>query len=292
MTTNAIYKAMKHYRTKFLIIEIILIVVFVCFFTSAFPYVSNIFTGAGAFDESYYSDTIKTIEVGEEFELHRNDEMNIPDFALKGSSHWQDGKYEFIVPLEDVKNIGITYTNVTTGTGSDENKDDISAVLYLAKIGGKDTLVLAYPHQDLTKLSEVSGIFTSIPKIVRFDVARNENFSKDDRVGEYMLDTRGLEMESEQFDLVFSIVMFALVLFLGIKVIRQYKNYRITPTYRQLEKYGMPDDIASAVCKEMEGREWVKGECQTDSWIVKKDIFKLVIIRNYRTHGQFEYVKK
>lgn len=292
MTSNSIYKAMKHYRTKFTVITAVLAVIFVWYFAVAFPYISNVMTGASAFDESLYAENAQMREVGEEIELHRNDATNIPEFALKDSSYWQGAKYEFTVPIEKAQNLGIAYTNATTGTGSEENADMTSAVLYRAKVGGKDTLILAYPHEDLENMTEVTGIFTSIPLIVEYDVAKNENFSSDDEISVYMLDTRGLEMESEQFDLVFSISLFAIVVFLTIRLLRQYKNYRITPTYRQLEKYGSPDDVAVDVDCAIKGKKWVKGEIETERWIVKKDTFKLKIIRNYRTHGKFEYVKK
>ena len=283
---------MKRYRRRLLVIEAVLVVLFVCFFTSSYPYISNIFEGATVFDSEYYSKNVNTVEVGEAFEIHRRDAVNIPDFALKGSSHWQRGKYEFVVPFTDAKELGITYTNMTTGTGAEETKDETSAVLYLAKVGTKDTLILAYPHQDLTKMSEVSGIFTSIPFIVKHDVAKNENFSPDDEICEYMLDTRGLEMESEYFDLVFSILMFLMVVFLGIKVGVHYKNHCLTPTYRQLEKYGVPEEVAEDVSRQAEGKKWQRGECVTEDWIVTKSYFMFKIARNHRKHGQFEYVKK
>ena len=292
MNKITVYGAMKHYRRKLLIIEVMLIALFVCYLVSSFAYVSNIFVGAVPFDEEKFSLSAKETTVGEPFDLHRRDATNIPDFALKGSSHWQGKNYEFIVPLKSVKNTGIAYANATTGTGSEENQDEISAILYLAKIGNKDTLVLAYPHQDLTKPCKVSGIFTSIPLIVKHDVAKSKVFLPNDVICEYMLDTRGLEMESEGFDLTFLIVLFLIILYLGIKLIMYYKNHRLTPTYSQLEKYGEPDEVAKMVDDELRGIQWMKDECATGHWILCKKPFKLQIIRNYRQHGKFKYVNK
>lgn len=292
MKKITVYEAMKHYRRKLLIIEAVLIAVFVCYFASSFAYVSNIFVGAVPFDEEKFSLSAKDTTVGEPFDLHRRDATNIPDFALKDSSHWQGKNYEFIVPLKAAKNTGIAYVNATTGTGSDKNQDDISAVLYVAKIGNKDTLVLAYPHQDLTKQSYVNGIFTSIPLIVKHDVAKSKGFSAEDVICEYMLDTRGLEMESETFDLTFLIVLFLIILYLGIKLIMYYKNHCLTPTYSQLEKYGEPDEVAKMVDDELRGIQWMKDECATGHWIISKKPFMLKIIRNYRQHGKFKYVDK
>ncbi len=292
MNKFTVYKAMKYYRRKLLIIEVLIIAIFVCYFASSFPYVSNIFVGAVPFDEEMFSLSVKETTVGKPFDLHRRDATNIPDFALKGSIYWQGKNYEFNVPLKSAKNTGIAYVNATTGTGSDKNQDTISAVLYLAKIGNKDTLVLAYPHQNLTKLEKVSGIFTSIPLIVKHDVAKSKVFSADDVICEYMLDTRGIEMESETFDLTFLIVLFLIILFLGIKLMMYYKDHRFTPTYSQLEKYGEPDEVAKMVDDELRGIQWMKDECATGHWILSKKPFKLKIIKNYRQHGKFKYVDK
>ncbi len=292
MNKLTVHKFMKHYRRKFLIIELLLIAMFLWYFVSSFAYISNIFVGAVPFDAEKFSNTAKLTTIGEEFDLHRNDETNIPDFALKGDSYWQGKNYEFIVPIKEAQNTFISYTNATTGTGGEATKDDTSAVLYRAKIGSRDVLVLAYPHQDLTKMEEICGIFTSIPLIVKHDAAKSELFSQDDVICDYMLDTRGLEMESETFDLVFSIILFLIILYLGIKLIMQYKNYHFTPTYRQLEKYGEPDEMAKQVDEELEGIMWIKDECATSGWILIKKPFKLKIIKNYRQHGKFKYVKK
>ncbi len=292
MNKFTVHKAMKHYRRKFLIVELVLIAVFVCFLAYSFAYISNIFVGAVPLDEERFSLSTKETVVGEPFDLHRRDAANIPDFALKGNSYWQGNSYEFTVQLTDVKNTGISYTNFTTGTGSEAVKDKTSAVLFLARIGNKNTLVLAYPHEDLTKPVKVSGIFTSIPLIVKHDVAKSNAFLPDDVVCEYMLDTRGLEMESETFDLVFCLMLSLIIMYLGIKLIMQYRNYRLTPTYRQLEKYGDPDMIARDVDEELSGIQWIGKECATGGWIISKKPFMLKIIKNYRRHGKFKYVDK
>ena len=222
MNTNKVYKAMKLYRINFLVIELILIVLFSLYVTSAYPYIVNIFEGAVAFDESDYSKNAEVIEIGEKFELHRTDETNIPDFALKDTSYWQGSKYEFVVPIKDAWDLGITYTNAETGTGTETNLGDMSAKLFLSKIGDKNTLVLAYPHQDLSKMSEVTGIFTAVPYIVYYDITQSDKFKPTDEVSVYMLDIRGLEMESEVFDVTFCALLLLIIIYLAIKLIIQF----------------------------------------------------------------------
>ena len=96
---GAVYKSMKKHRLKFLVTEILLIVFLVGYFSASYEYISNIFVGGVAFDEARFAKEAETIEVGEPFELHRNDNVSINDYALRPDSYWQDNRYEFALDL-------------------------------------------------------------------------------------------------------------------------------------------------------------------------------------------------
>ena len=113
-----IYKEMKRYRRKYLLVLIILIVLWITYFVSNSPYIFNRFLKPQALDEAHFSSATKNVEIGEPFELHRNDDLGIKDYALKDSSYWKGDKYEFIVPLSSIRELDIGITNKTTGTDS------------------------------------------------------------------------------------------------------------------------------------------------------------------------------
>ena len=292
MEKGIIYSSMKKHRIKFLLIEILLVVIFVSFFVSSYPYIANYFGAKTVLDEDLFSEKVQTVKIPEPFKLHRNDDGTIPDYALKGSSYWQGMYYEFDVAVKDAEKTQLSFTNATTNTGKSGAEDEISAVLHVMDVGGVKTLVLTYPETDLENASEIKGIFTEIPLIVMHDLAQTQIFENDTQICTYMLDTRGVEMESEGFDTVFSIVLLLIIIFLLIKLILQFSNYRKTPTYKQLEKYGDMEKIEKEIERELTEVVFNKKETITENWILKEDTFKLKIVKNHIKHGRFEYVPK
>ena len=289
---GAVYKSMKKHRVKFLVIEILLMVLLVSYFLGCYEYISNIFIGGVAFDEARFAKETETIAVGEPFELHRSDDVSINDYAIRPDSYWQDNRYEFALDLGSAQELGISYSNQTTMTGSDDIYDEISSKLYVANIGGIKTLVLAYPHQNLSGTDTIDGIFTSIPLIVAHDVAASGAFAPTDEICKYMIDTRGIEMESERFDLVFCTVLFGIIIYLAAKLALQFADYHHTPTYRQLAKYGPIDEIEAQVDAELAAARKEKRQLVTENWIVSEDTFKLKIVKNHMKHGKFSYTPK
>ena len=289
---GTVYKSMKKHRLKFLVTEILLVAVLISYFCASYEYISNIFTGGVAFDEARFAKEAETIEVGETFELHRNDNVSINDYALRPDSYWQGNHYEFALNLTHAQKLGISYKNQTTLSGSDETYDEISSNLYVADIGGIKTLVLAYPHQNLAHIESIDGIFTAIPFIVAHDVAASGAFKPTDEICKYMIDTRGIEMESERFDLIFCAVLFGIIIYLAAKLALQFADYHFPPTYRQLAKYGPIDEIEVWVDAELADARKEKKQLVTASWIVSEDTFKLKIVKNHMKHGKFVYTPK
>ena len=62
------------------------------------------------------------------------------------------------------------------------------------------------------------GIFAPIAPVVAYDLINTADYSEREYF-KYVLDTRGIEMENEGFDLVMCIILLAIILFLTIKII-------------------------------------------------------------------------
>lgn len=284
-----IYASMKKYRKKFVVIELILILFWIWYFCACHEYILTVVCGSTPLDVSRFSQETQNVSVGEPFELHRSDDITIKDYALRPESYWQGEKYLFETALSSPQKTSVYFTNATTGTGDDSEGNELSAEVYLAEIGDKKVLVLAYPHQKLTDGSVVEGIFAEIPLVVSHSVAAADDFEPDDSICKYMLDIRGVEMESENFDITFVSVLLAIIIFLAIKLVLQFKNYIYTPTYAQLSKYGEPLEIASKIESEFAASKTEKNQIVTDNWILSKDTFKLKIVKNHMKHGNFRY---
>ncbi len=290
VSKDMINRSMKGHRFRFLLTEIVLVVILIAYFIGCYAYISNVFIGSVPLDAERFANEAKMTEVPESFELHRNDNTEIPSYALKDSSYWQRKRYEFSAEADNVSKTGLVYRNKDTQTGSEETFDEISVNIYTAEIGSKRVLLVAYPHQDLKSGQVVEGIFTEIPLIIRHDMAKSDEFETGEAVCEYMLDMRGLEMESEIFDVTFCIVLLALVIIFAVKLVRQYKNHLVTPTYRQLDRYGEITEIEKQIESEIEADFIKDGDCViTENWILSEDVFKLKVVKNHRRHGNFKY---
>jgi len=251
------------------------------YFTRA--YLLNAAFGADKLNVTRFSSEVETKNVGEEFELHRSQSTIIENKALKEMSYWQDNVYEFDVVLSDVKKTQIAYTTANTDSTVEDQSME-SAVVYTANIGDVKTIVLAYPHHNLKDGDKVTGIFTEIPLIINHDIAASEEFSAKERICVYMLDIRGITMESQFFDIVFCTLMLMLILYFAVKLTVQYINPFAAPTYKQLYKYGKTIDVVGSIEEQLSmkniGAE-IKGTVITENWIVSRDTFKLKIVRNH-----------
>lgn len=292
VSKDMIFKYMKRYRIKFVIIELVLIAILIAYFMWCKPYIMNFLEGASPFDEKVFESDNSSYTV-EEVEVHRSDDLKIPSYALRSWVHWQGEAYEFDLTLKDVKKTDIVFdlktSDDTTGTQSTKP----ASVIYTATVGGKKVLLLAFPYDDLKDGDTVAAIFTQIPKVVKCEVGESADFEKGEVLSGYMIDTRGIEVESEEFDTVFCGILLLIILYLAFKIIRQFVNYKKTPTYRQLEQYDDCLNVEKEILKELdEGYTVEKKSVETKSWILEKDVFKLKIVKNHKALGKFEYVHK
>ena len=292
VSKDMIFKYMKRYRIKFVIIELVLIAILVAYFMWCKPYIMNIFEGASPFDEKAFASDNLTYTV-EPVEVHRNDDLKIPSYALRSWVHWQGDKYEFDIKLKDVKKTDIVFDLKTSDDTTGTQSSKAASVIYTATVGGKKVLVLAFPYDNLKDGDTVAGIFTQMPKVVKYEIGESANFKHGEVLSGYMIDTRGIEVESEEFDTVFCIILLLIILYLAFKLIRQFVNYKKTPTYRQLEQYDDCLNVEKEILKELdEGYIVEKKSIETKSWIIEKDVFKLKIVKNHKALGKFEYIRK
>lgn len=280
-----IYSSMKKHYIKLLCYIVFLFLVLVTYYFGFKPYISNVFFGSVPLDETRFSDDAQMINISSGIETNRNDNLIIKNYSLKTTSYWQDDKYEFDVVLSDVKKTGITYTTRNTSDTFEEGSDEyLSAILYSAEINGIHTLILAYPHQEITNGSTVTGIFTEFPLVVKADLSSYGTY-EDKECFMYMLDTRGVEMESESFDVLFVLVLGLIVLYLLIKFIIYSINPYFTPTYRALDKYGDINSVVEDIEAQLKeaGVTRIKGRksIYTKDWIVSEDTFKLKVAKNH-----------
>lgn len=281
-----IYSSMYRHRIKLLCYLLTVVVVFVMYFMAFKPYVLNVLCGSVPLDEQRFFKEAEMISIPSDASLGRNDAVTIRNYSLKSTSYWQDETYEFDVKLSDVYKTPITYTTRNTSDNfSEEASDEIlSAVLYSAKINGVHTLVLAYPHQELADGITVTGIFTGFPLVVTADLAGCGEFAGQECY-KYMLDIRGIEMESERFDIMVCAILLLLALYMTVKLVIYFVNPYLTPTYRGLDKYGDIGTVAEDVEAQLKEAGITKiskrNPAITEDWIVSEDSFKLKITKNH-----------
>lgn len=281
---GVIYKAMNKHRQKNIRYCLTVLAILIIYFFSCKPYITNTLFGATPLNEAEF----KKDAVTRALKVQKNADGEVSQLinskVLKDDSYWQGDKYEFTVELTDVRQTEITYTTKNTSENPEDAKGEKSAVVYLAKIGGIDTIVLAYPEQKIENGTKIDGIFAPIPPVVSYDMLLNNDFA-DKEFYLYMLDTRGLEMENEGFDIVACIVLLAVLLFLTIKVVIQYVKPLSTPTYRCLSKFGdvktISDDVEDQLKKKGISLIKRKQSVITEDWILTEEPFKLKVAKNH-----------
>lgn len=289
MSTNLnkdgiIYKSMNKHRIKNIRYCLTVLVVFVAYFFMFKPYITNVLFGSSPLDEAAFKKDAVTKTLSVQPNADGEITQLVNSRVLKGNSYWQDDKYEFSMKVSNVRNTGITYTTKNTSEVGVEGEGDLSAVVYVVEINGVRTIVFAYPHQNIKDGDTIEGIFAPIAPVVSYDLISNPEYAEGEYY-QYMLDTRGIEMENEGFDIVVSVILACIFLFLVFKVVIQYINPLSTPTYRNLEKYGdiktISDDVEDQLAKLGVTNIKKKKPVVTDDWIISEEPFKLKIAKNH-----------
>lgn len=281
-----IYKAMDRHRKKNIRYCLTVFAVLIIYFFSFKPYITATLFGATPLDTEKFSADASVTKLSVQKNADGEISQVINSKVLKKDSYWQGDSYKFTVRLSKVEKPEIKYT--TKNTNENESEDnpnsETSAVIYVCDIGGIDTIVIAYPHIQIKDGTVVEGVFAPIAPVVSYDLLNTDGYS-DREYFNYILDTRGIEMQNEGFDLVVCVILMAIILFLLVKIVIHYINPLSTPTYRNLEKYG---DLKS-VCEDVEAqlkeagitRVKKKSSAITPDWIVTEEPFKLKVAKNH-----------
>ncbi len=280
---SLIYRYMNKYRTKNNIIILIVAALLTGYFAVFGPYITNVFFGSVPLDGNSFKAQAQLVCPGVS---EAPDDESIKSSVLKGDSYWQGDKYEFDIRLTDIEYTGIDYTTKNTSESfNPETSEPLrSAMLYMAGIEGVPVLVLAYPHTELTEGAAVSGIFAPVAPIIAWDIQNSAEYNGRE-IFPYILDTRGLTMESEPFDVFIFAALCVILLFLIIKNIVYYINPLTTPTYRSLAKYGKTEETVADVEAQLKAkgidRVQKNNPVYTEDWIVSRDVFKLLVQKNH-----------
>ncbi len=287
---GVLYKSMNKGRIKVLALAIIFFVL-AGFFTVNCPYyVKTFFEGASPLDAQLFLSETSSISLDGDYEANKNDmDYYINDFAIKDASYWQNNKYRFLVKANiKTENAVVFKEDIQIGN---KTKMVDSMYVHIAETEGTSFLILAPASLDVKSLSQIEGVLTKPSKIILNDLAKNLNDGAELNINEYMLDTRKLEMGMEYTVLGTIAIFLILALFLFIKAILYFKNPKLTPTYKQLKKYGEIDDIINDIENQLrcDDVEYEKHKIYTEDWILIDSSFMKKVEKNPAKGHQFKY---
>lgn len=290
---GVLYKNVVKNRRRFLAILLLLIALFVWYTTAIMPLLQKLATGASAIDEkAFASQTGFAMRKGdtdeEEFAIIND---KIYGYAVSELTYRQGSKYYFRVPLESVEpsNLSFTMSGKIAAGDTDTDADPIAVRVWYCDIGGKKTAVLASSSQEIDSGKVINGIFVEIPTVIS-DALFNGGLSEGE-ICEYMLDVRGIRMDSEFSDSIMWLLFIIVLLYLIFRLGSYYANPLCHPTYKQLGKYGdvcaIASDVENQLANCVTARE--KGRVYTHDWIVSDSAFKKNIEKNFTAGGRFKY---
>ena len=291
MTNKGIlYKSMNKGRIKVLALGIILFLLCGFFAVNYSYYLKTFFKGASPLDAQLFLSETNSISIKNDYKANKNDmDYYLNDFAVKDTSYWQNNKYRFLVEA-DIKTEKVVIYKEDIAIGNKVKAVD-SMYIHIAEIDGESFLILAPASFDIKNAHQVKGVLTKPAKSVLADLAKNLENGEELNINEYMLDTRKLEMGMEYSVLGAVLILLFLALFLIIKAIIYFKNPRLTPTYKQLKKYGEIDDIINDIENQLKGDdvEYEKHKIYTEDWILIDSSFMKKVEKNPAKGHQFKY---
>lgn len=285
-----LYKNVVKNRRKLLAIFVLVIICFVWFTVTIYPYLAKRAGGASPLDTERFQGS-DSVVIGPSFTIDDNSKARIYGFADSRTSYWQDHRYYFSVKSENLEYSGLSYTRggEVLSDVTDTEIDPVAVSIYYANVGDRIVTVMSLPEQDIESLPELKGIFVkSSPFILKH---LSENIAQEREISAYTLDVRGIEMSAESSDIAIWVLLIALIIYLGIKLVRYYKNPLKHPTYKQLEKYGdvleIVEDIELQLQNDVVSIE--DNQIVTADWIVTEQSFKKLIQKNHTSKGKFKY---
>ena len=285
-----LYRNVVKNRRKLLAIFVLVVICFLWFTVSIYPYLAKRATGASPLDTERFLESDCAV-IGPSFTSDDPSKEKIMGFAETRTSYWQDHRYYFSVKSDKLEYSNLSYTRGGEVLSDliDTDIDPVAVCVHFANIGERVITVLSLPEQDIESLSEFKGIFVKASPLILKNLS--ENLKEDRQISAYTLDVRGIEMSAESSDTVIWVLLIALIIYLGIKLIRYYKNPLKHPTYKQLEKYGdvleLIEDIELQLQNDVVSIE--DNQIITADWIISDQSFKKLILKNHTAKGKFKY---
>lgn len=287
---GVLYKSMNKGRIKVLAIAIIFFIIASFLTVNYFYYVKTFFKGSSPLDTQLFLNNSNTITVKSDYVADKNNmDYYINDFAIKNQSYWQGGEYRFFVDTDIKTEKAVIYKEDVKTINKIKSYD--SLYIHIAEINGENLLVLATANFDIKKSEKIEGVLTKPAKSILGDLAKNMEENTELDINEYMLDTRKLEMGMEYSTLGSIALFLVLAMFLFIKAIIYFKNPKLSPTYRQLKKYGEIEDIINDIEHQLKADnvEYEKHKIYTEDWILIDSAYMKKVEKNPAKGHQFKY---
>lgn len=277
---NILYKAMKKYRRKFLFINIISLCLLMLFIILKYPYLRTEMRGASELDIDRLLSETDVFVIDELIELDRHESKSPETIFGRSTSYWQDDRYLFEIKADTIEDTGIVYTEkISMSQGKPIEYE--SARVYLAKCAGRSFAVIAPPGAELT--SPVTGFLVDRSNVVVSDLSKLLEDGESLTLSEYFIDARDLEMGTSSSDLFIARIWLIIMLLLFIKLAVYYFRPELTPTYRQLRRYGPVLQVADEVCLQAQSDDAVTdgGQIITKDFILSDSSFKKTVAKNH-----------
>lgn len=273
-----LYRGMKKYRRKFLTILMFFLILLIGFTIWRLPYIKTQICGAVDLDVNRFLSETETFSIDDVIELDRHEPKEPDAYYYKDISYWQGNNYRFNLKVDSLKKTGIVYSNKVSVSENNTIEYE-SAEIYMAEIGGRKTAVLATPHEKCTK--NMTALLVKAPRVVMADLSKNNQLPI--TLSEYFIDCRGADMGTEVTDFTIVKIWSLILILLFVKLGIYYAKPELTPTYRQLRKYGNIMDVADDVEAQINSDSAYTEDKMliTDDYIITDDTFKKKVVRNH-----------
>lgn len=282
-----LYKGMTRGRTKFLIINILVTILYIMFMCRAMPFIVGKLHGPHDFNPDTFFDATEDMVIDKMIVMAPREDKSILSYTFMENSYHEGNKYRFNVSFDSIEKIhdGVIAEDVDETEESSVYKFN---KIYMGKIEDRNIPILwsGIGNPDSTVMS---GIFTEPAKVVVSRISETIPVGGQINMNEYVFDARGIEMETENTDIPFAIMGFILLAFLYIRLIRYYINPYTHPTYKRIEKYGDLEEVINKIEDQFEQEEIKQDgkEFYTTDWIVTKEFFSNKVKVNHRTPGRY-----
>lgn len=272
-----LYKNMAKYRLKYLAINIVLSILFVMYTVISLPYLKASFGGPKKLDTETFLKETDCITIDAPIELGRKDHK-LPDMSLaKENTYWQGDVYDFVIDIPSATPIGEPFTSKNDNTGANMEMYRV----HMTEMGGRKIAVLAYPNTKIERKMQAN--LSQMQKPIASVISKTLKDGEEITLSEYVIDLRNAEMGAESSDILFFWLLVILMLFLWVKLILYYINPKLTPTFRQLIKYGDIVEVAQKVDLETKSEDAYKdGDMLVlENFVITKSTFKTVVAKNH-----------